>query len=159
MGKLADSGPAGDGSRGALRAFALDVTTSLWEPWAMLRTAVRTGNRQRWYRRMTALGRPVDHGPQLSLRELGAEPHYQQLFQELDVRRFFTSVRERAFTAVVAELRRTGYDTSEFEQAAQFVFAGTMNLNTGAGIQNVDSPNWGNQAAGQGNTVRQSQLL
>ncbi|MFE2100698.1 hypothetical protein [Streptomyces sp. NPDC059468] len=140
----------------AVRSFALDVCTAAVEPWAILRSAVRTAARRRWYRRMHELGRPVDHSPQVSLRELGAEPYYQQLFQELDVRRFFTSIRERAFTAVLAELRRAGYDTSEFEQAVQLLVAGNMNISTG--IQNVNSPNSGNQAVGRVNNLRQTKV-
>ena len=140
----------------ALRSFARDVCTAVVDPWAVLWTYLRTASRSRWCRRMVASGRPVDYGPRVSLRELGAEPHYQQLFQEMDVRRFFSSMRERAFSAILAELKRAGYETGEFEQAVQYIFAGTMNVNSGAGIQNVNSPNSGNQSAGQGNTSRQT---
>lgn len=141
----------------ALRWFAYDATTAFREPCAAIRSAVRTTTRQNWYQRMLALGRPVDHGPRVSLRELGADTEFQQLFQQLDVQRFFTGVRERTFSSVVAQLKQAGYDTAEFEQAAQFVNNGTMNVNAGSGIQNVNSPNWGNQSAGRRNTTAQTQ--
>ncbi|MFJ9611459.1 hypothetical protein ACIRS1_34480 [Kitasatospora sp. NPDC101176] len=72
------------------------------------RAAVRNAA---WYARMCRENRLVDHGPALSVRELGAEPAYQQLFQEMDVQRYLKCVRARIVTAVQECLREHGYRT------------------------------------------------
>jgi hypothetical protein len=100
----------------AISELPTDIIHAAAEPWARLRSAVHAWNRGRWYRRMIESGRAVDHAPELSVRELGAEPYYQQRFQEADVDRFFQSVKKRAFTAVLETLRSHGYDTSEFDR-------------------------------------------
>jgi hypothetical protein len=115
---------------------------------------------------MIHAGRPVDHGPRVSLRELGSEPIYQQLFQEVDVHRFFVSVRQRASSAVLAELARAGYATSEFERMAQTVNSqvnlfganATVGIN---GIQNIVGEGGvqhmtGQQSTGAGADMSQS---
>jgi hypothetical protein len=61
-------------------------------------------------------------------------------------------VRERAFSAVVRELDRAGYDTSEFERVSQIV---NNNLNFGSGVQNVNSTVNANQAGGHNTGVHQ----
>lgn len=136
----------------ALMYFGRDVVTSVVEPWGLLRSIQRRRARQKWYDRMKQANRPVDYAPRLSLRQLGEERRYQQLFQEMDVKRFFTAVRERAFSAVLAELARGGYDTSEFERISQIV---NNNLNLGGGVQNVNSSVHGNQAGGHNTNVSQ----
>lgn len=138
--------------RYALMYFGRDVLTSVVEPWGLLRSIQRRRSRQKWYRRMREGNRPVDYAPRLSLRQLGEERRYQQLFQEMDVKRFFTAVRERAFSAVLRELDRAGYDTSEFERVSQIV---NNNLNLGGGVQNVNSQVRGNQAGGHNINVNQ----
>lgn len=138
--------------RQALMYFGRDVLTSVVEPWGVLRSAQRRRSRQKWYSRMRASNRPVDYAPKLSLRQLGEERRYQQLFQEMDVKRFFTAVRERAFSAVVRELDRAGYDTSEFERVSQII---NNNLNLGGGVQNVNSSVRGNQVGGHNTNVSQ----
>lgn len=110
---------------------------------AALASVIRSSLRQNWYRRMLAAGFPVDYGPNVSLRELGAETNYRHRFQEVDVYRFFASVRKRVATAVLDAMRENGYDTSEFEQFVQ-----SININNG--IQNYDSLITGAQAAGSG---------
>ncbi|HEU5357116.1 MAG TPA: hypothetical protein VFU65_21780 [Actinocrinis sp.] len=137
----------------ALMYFGRDVLTSVVEPWGLLRSAQRRHSRQKWYSRMRASNRPVDYAPKLSLRQLGEERRYQQLFQEMDVKRFFTAVRERAFSAVLRELDRAGYDTSEFERVSQII---NNNLNLGGGVQNVNSSVRGNQAGGHNTNVTQT---
>lgn len=119
------------------------LVASLTEPLAALGSAYRGWSRQRWYRRMLAAGFPVDYGPNVSLRELGAETGYQQRFQEIDVYRFFTSVRKRVATVVLEALREHGFDTAEFEQFVQ-----SININNG--IQNYNSLVTAPQAAGIG---------
>lgn len=136
----------------ALMYFGRDVITSVVEPWGLLRSIQRRRSRQKWYDRMKQANRPVDYAPRLSLRQLGEERRYQQLFQEMDVKRFFTAVRERAFSAVLAELARGGYDTSEFERISQIV---NNNLNLGGGVQNVNSNVHGNQSGGHNTNVNQ----
>jgi uncharacterized membrane protein len=119
------------------------LLASLSDPLAAVASAWRSWTRQNWYRRMLAAGFPVDYGPNTSLRELGAETRYQQRFQEIDVYRFFTSVRKRVATVVLEALREHGFDTAEFEQFVQ-----SININNG--IQNYDSQVSAPQAAGAG---------
>ncbi|WP_162824345.1 hypothetical protein [Peterkaempfera bronchialis] len=80
-----------------------------------VRTAVRTARREAWYERMCRADRPVDHGPAYSVRELGAEPEFQQLFQEMDVLRFLKSIETRTLTSVRNCLREHGYRTDEYD--------------------------------------------
>ncbi|WP_405581605.1 hypothetical protein [Streptomyces sp. NBC_01190] len=147
----------------SLRAFAFDAVTSVIEPALALRSVIRAGRRAHWYQRMIVAGRPVDHGPRLSLRELGSEPVYQQLFQEVDVHRFFVSVRQRASSAVLGELRRAGYATSEFERMAQTVnsqvnlFGANATVGIG-GIQNVVAEGGVQHMTGQQSTGADSRL-
>ncbi|MFC9947139.1 hypothetical protein [Streptomyces pratensis] len=91
------------------------VTDSLSDLLAPSRTKARTARSRHWYERMCATDRPVDHGPAYSIRELAAEPRFQQLFQEMDVSRFLTSIRTRTLTAVRNSLRDAGYRTSEYD--------------------------------------------
>jgi hypothetical protein len=86
-----------------------------------VRTLVRTARREAWYRRMCQANRPVHHGPTCSVRELGAEPEYQQQFQEMDVQRFMKSIETRTLTAVREALREHGYRTDEYEMRQSFV--------------------------------------
>lgn len=164
--------PLADGTSAlfrSVRSFAYDVITSVIEPWIATRSVVRARIRANWYRRMIRAGRPVDHGPRVSLRELGSEPVYQQLFQEVDVHRFFVSVRQRASSAVLAELARAGYATSEFERMAQTVnsqvnlFGANATVGIG-GIQNIVGEGGvqhmtGQQSTGAGTDMRQSSAL
>ncbi|MFE6050947.1 hypothetical protein ACFQ6N_09340 [Kitasatospora sp. NPDC056446] len=76
------------------------------------RAEVRNARR---YVRMCRENRPVDHGPALSVRELGAEAAYQQLFQEMDVQRFVKAVRARIVSAVRDCLRDHGFRTDGAE--------------------------------------------
>jgi len=130
----------------AIIALPRDVLGSPIEPVAWVRSAFRTGYLRQWYERMLHDHRAVDHGPRFSLRELGAEPYYQQRFQEVDVDRFFSSVRKRVATVILDVLKRGGYDVSEFEQFVQ-------SINVNSGIQNFNSNVSGPQAAGQGARV------
>ncbi|MFJ2861951.1 hypothetical protein [Kitasatospora sp. NPDC087314] len=81
----------------------------------VLRRAARSrravGRNALRYARMCRENRLVEHGPTLSVRELGAEPAYQQLFQEMDVQRFLKSVRARIGSAVHDCLRDHGLRT------------------------------------------------
>lgn len=86
------------------------------------RTSAAAARSEAWYRRMCATDRVVDHGPRYSVRELAAEPHFQQLFQEMDVQRFLKSIQTRTVTAVRAALRDAGYSTGEYDARATIVF-------------------------------------
>lgn len=119
------------------------LLAALTDPPAAAVSGYRGWSRRRWHARMLAAGLPVDYGSHVSLRELGAESRYQQRFQQIDVYRFFASVRKRVATVVLAALREHGFDTSEFEQFVQ-----SININNG--IQNYDSPVNAPQAAGTG---------
>lgn len=85
------------------------------------RSAVRTARREAWYRRMCQANRPVNHGPSCSVRELGAEPEYQQQFQEMDVQRFMKSIETRTLTAVRECLREHGYRIDEYDRRQNVV--------------------------------------
>ncbi|MEU8856598.1 MULTISPECIES: hypothetical protein [Streptomyces] len=89
---------------------------------ASSRTKTRTARSTFWYDRMCKTDRPVDHGPAYSVRELAAEPHYQQLFQEMDVHRFLKSVQTRTVTAVRLSLSDAGYRTSEYDARTTVLF-------------------------------------
>ncbi|ARZ71927.1 hypothetical protein SMD11_6351 [Streptomyces albireticuli] len=94
-----------------------------------LRTAALTTRNEDWYARMCRTDRVVDHGPRYSVRELAAEPHYQQLFQEMDVDRFLTGISTRTVTAVRGCLRDAGYRTSEYDSRANVVFDNSVHVN------------------------------
>jgi hypothetical protein len=141
----------------ALRRFALDTSLLVLEPFSTVASMARSRYRENWYRRMLQARRPVDHGPAISLRQFASEPVYQQMFQELDVYRFFSSVRERAMKSVQRELIRAGYSVTEFNQMVQSVvqnnsFGGIQNNNTGGGSQTVS----GVQSTGTNTTITQS---
>lgn len=119
------------------------LLAALTDPLAAAVSGYRGWTRRRWHARMLAAGLPVDYGSHVSLRELGAESRYQQRFQQIDVYRFFSSVRKRVATVVLEALREHGFDTSEFEQFVQ-----SININNG--IQNYDSLVNAPQAAGTG---------
>lgn len=138
--------PAADAISAACSAVVrmpADLLAALTEPLIMLVSAYRSWSRRRWYRRMLEAGFPVDYGPNSSLRELSAEITYQQRFQEIDVYRFFSSVRKRVATVVLETLREHGFDTAEFEQFIQ-------SININSGIQNYNSLVTAPQAAGIG---------
>jgi hypothetical protein len=134
----------------AISELPTDITHAAAEPWAWVQSAVRARRRGKWYRSMLAARRAVDHAPRLSVRELGAEPFYQQRFQEADVDRFFRSVSRRACSAVLETLRRYGYDTSEFDRILQ------QNINNG-GTQVFGSvSNVGQFAGGAGGSANRT---
>ncbi|MFJ4596820.1 MULTISPECIES: hypothetical protein [unclassified Kitasatospora] len=91
----------------------------------VLRRAARSrravGRNALRYARMCRENRLVDHGPTLSVRELGAERAYQQLFQEMDVQRYVKCVRARIVSAVHDCLRDHGYRTDGAEQLQHVV--------------------------------------
>ncbi|MFE7757393.1 hypothetical protein [Streptomyces sp. NPDC057429] len=97
------------------------------------RTAGRIGRSRVWYEHMCATDQVVDHGPKCSVRELAAEPTFQQLFQEMDIQRFLKSIQARTLTAVRGSLRDAGYATGEYNARANIVFdhsvhvSGTVN--------------------------------
>ncbi|MCD9194411.1 hypothetical protein [Streptomyces albireticuli] len=93
------------------------------------RTAALTTRNEDWYARMCRTDRVVDHGPRYSVRELAAEPHYQQLFQEMDVDRFLTGISTRTVTAVRGCLHDAGYRTSEYDSRANVVFDNSVHVN------------------------------
>ncbi|MBB5122928.1 hypothetical protein AF335_20360 [Streptomyces eurocidicus] len=93
------------------------------------RTSALTTRNEDWYTRMCRTDRVVDHGPRYSVRELAAEPHYQQLFQEMDVARFLTGISTRTVTAVRGCLRDAGYRTSEYDSRANVVFDNSVHVN------------------------------
>ncbi|MFJ5226539.1 hypothetical protein [Streptomyces sp. NPDC088400] len=101
--------------------FAL-VSDAPGDLFAPSRTSAAAARSEAWYRRMCATDRVVDHGPRYSVRELAAEPHFQQLFQEMDVQRFLKSIQTRTVTAVRAALRDAGYSTGEYDARATIVF-------------------------------------
>ncbi len=117
------------------------------------RTAVRTARTKVWYDRMSRADRPVDHGPTCSVRELGAERTFHQLFQEMDVQRFRKSIQTRTLTALRGCLREHGYRTDEYDARQSVVINNgvqvggnvTGNVQTGAHArasyeQQVSSP-------------------
>lgn len=117
---------------------------------------VTTGSRiaagHRWYADMRRSHRPVDHGPKGSVRELGADSDFQQLFQEMDVQRFYKSIELRTLTAVRDCLRAHGYRTDEYDARQNVVINNGVQVNgnvTGnvqsgtharAGFQQVAAP-------------------
>ncbi|MFJ6695956.1 hypothetical protein ACIQM4_07770 [Streptomyces sp. NPDC091272] len=54
-------------------------------------------------------------GPDLSVRELGAAPHFS-LFQDMDVSRYLKSMQDRVAGGVKEALHAAGWQTGEFEQ-------------------------------------------
>ncbi|MCX4744439.1 hypothetical protein OG455_02715 [Kitasatospora sp. NBC_01287] len=91
------------------------VSRALPDLFTAVRSAVRSTRRRVWYRRMCAANRAVDHGPTRSVRELGAESGYHQLFQEMDVQRFLKSITSRTMSAVADCLKEHGYRVDEYE--------------------------------------------
>ncbi|GAA2916511.1 hypothetical protein GCM10020221_10540 [Streptomyces thioluteus] len=77
-------------------------------------------------------GYAVNHAPTISVRELGAETRFQNVFQEFDVDRFLSTLWVRAQTAVHTELKARGYDVSEFEQQAQNIVNNMVHITGGA---------------------------
>ncbi|MFJ3701518.1 MULTISPECIES: hypothetical protein [unclassified Streptomyces] len=96
---------------------------------AASRTKTLTARSRYWYDRMRKTDRPVDHGPAYSVRELAAEPHFQQLFQEMDVHRFLKSIQTRTVTAVRLSLRDAGYRTSEYDARTTVLFDRSVHVN------------------------------
>ncbi|MFI8186740.1 hypothetical protein ACIF70_40610 [Actinacidiphila glaucinigra] len=99
----------------ALRSSLVLVYSAASEPYVSVRTIIRAKRARKWYERMCETNRLVDHGPQRSVREIGAELEYQQLFQEMDVQRFLKIITTRTLTAVRECLRDHGYRTDEYE--------------------------------------------
>ncbi|MFJ8430819.1 hypothetical protein ACIQ9P_05920 [Kitasatospora sp. NPDC094019] len=117
----------------------------LGQIWQSRRRAARLARR---YRHLTRAGYAVDYAPRSSVRELGAGATYQNIFQEHDVQRFLSTVTERVFSAVGAELRARGYDSAAFEEQSQSI----TNINNG-GVQVVGSTVHGPVAGGAGAKV------
>lgn len=113
--------------------------------WQSRRRAARLARR---YRHLTRAGYAVDYAPRSSVRELGAGATYQNIFQEHDVQRFLSTVTERVFSAVGAELKARGYDSAAFEEQSQSI----TNINNG-GVQVVGSTVHGPVAGGAGAKV------
>ncbi|MFD4904289.1 hypothetical protein [Kitasatospora purpeofusca] len=113
--------------------------------WQSRRRAARLARR---YRHLTRAGYAVDYAPRSSVRELGAGAAYQNIFQEHDVQRFLSTVTERVFSAVGAELKARGYDSAAFEEQSQSI----TNINNG-GVQVVGSTVHGPVAGGAGARV------
>ncbi|MFB8200231.1 hypothetical protein [Kitasatospora purpeofusca] len=113
--------------------------------WQSRRRAARLARR---YRHLTRAGYAVDYAPRSSVRELGAGATYQNIFQEHDVQRFLSTVTERVFSAVGAELKARGYDSAAFEEQSQSI----TNINNG-GVQVVGSTVHGPVAGGAGARV------
>ncbi|WP_329231411.1 hypothetical protein OG488_21145 [Streptomyces sp. NBC_01460] len=93
------------------------------------RTKTLTARSKQWYERMCRTDRPVDHGPAYSIREIAAEPRFQQLFQEMDVRRFLKSIQTRTVTAVRNSLSDAGYRTSEYDARTTVLFDRSVHVN------------------------------
>ena len=125
--------PVADGAAALFEAVCelpADILHAATEPLAWIRSSARSWTRGRWYRGMIGARRAVDHAPRLSVRELGAQPVYQQRFQEADVNRFYHSVARRSCTAALETLRNHGYDTSEVDRILQNINNGTQNFGT-----------------------------
>ncbi|MFE9725437.1 hypothetical protein ACFYQ5_18010 [Streptomyces sp. NPDC005794] len=118
-----------DLARAAFASVFSLVGDSLSDLTAPSRTKTRTARASYWYARMRATNRPVDHGPAYSVRELAAEPHFQQLFQEMDVQRFLKSIRTRTVTAVRNSLRDAGYGTGEYDARTTVLFDRSVHVN------------------------------
>ncbi|MFJ4096706.1 hypothetical protein ACIPYS_34510 [Kitasatospora sp. NPDC089913] len=112
------------------------------------RSRGRAARLARRYRHLTRAGYAVDYAPRSSVRELGAGATYQNIFQEHDVQRFLSTVTERVFSAVGAELKARGYDSAAFEEQSQSI----TNINNG-GVQVVGSTVHGPVAGGAGARV------
>ncbi|MEF3114036.1 hypothetical protein [Streptomyces chrestomyceticus] len=95
--------------------------------WASAARAMRNRGR---YRRLVRDGYAVNHAPAISVRELGAEEKFQNVFQEADVQRFLSTVWVRTQTAVLTLLKERGYDVSAFEQQAQNIVNNNINNGT-----------------------------
>ncbi|MGW0786038.1 hypothetical protein [Streptomyces sp. NPDC002913] len=124
-----DAGDWADLVRAATASMFSVVADAPNDLTAPSRTVTRTAQSRIWYDRMCKTDRPVDHGPAYSIRELAAEPHFQQLFQEMDVRRFLKSVQTRTVTAVRNSLSDAGYSTSEFDARTTVLFDRSVHVN------------------------------
>ncbi|RAG87456.1 hypothetical protein DN069_01060 [Streptacidiphilus pinicola] len=142
----------------ALRPDGLDLLRCLWqasthlgrdladntlEVWSALGSALRGRWKERWRDRMLAHDRKVDQSPRVSVRELGADSHYEVLFQHLDAKRVWSAVAERTQAALLFVLKQHGYSTEQFEAVVQ-------NIHINNGVQNYNSTVSGAQAAGRG---------
>jgi hypothetical protein len=158
---LAPVGPLRDAAAacaGAVTHVVSDVYGVLLETFVWLNSVLRARQRRRWHRQMAEGGFAVDYSPRTGLRELVEGSGYAHPFQQMDVQRFFTAVRERAFSAVGAELEQAGYDTSDFEKMVRVV-NNSLNVNFG-GVQNVNARVTGNQAgAGHGSVDQKADLF
>ncbi|WP_234443546.1 hypothetical protein [Streptomyces sp. NRRL B-24484] len=94
-----------------------------------LRSSWRRAGTEAWYRWMCHENRLVDHAPACSVRELGAESEYQQLFQEMDVQRFLKSISTRTLTAVHGALREHGYLTDQYDSLRTVVINNGVQVN------------------------------
>ncbi|MEV5595988.1 hypothetical protein [Streptomyces sp. NPDC052496] len=115
--------------------------------WASAARAMRNRGR---YRRLVRDGYAVNHAPAISVRELGAEEHFQNVFQESDVQRYLSTVWVRTQTAVLTALKDRGYDVSAFEQQAQNI----VNNNINNGMQINGGTQHGPIAGGPGARAR-----
>ncbi|MEV0193778.1 hypothetical protein AB0I39_35325 [Kitasatospora purpeofusca] len=123
-------------------AIAVGQVRQVWQ------SRGRAARLARRYRHLTRAGYAVDYAPRSSVRELGAGATYQNIFQEHDVQRFLSTVTERVFSAVGAELKARGYDSAAFEEQSQSI----TNINNG-GVQVVGSTVHGPVAGGAGARV------
>ncbi|MFD0774292.1 hypothetical protein ACFQZ2_10180 [Streptomonospora algeriensis] len=89
----------------------------------------------------------IDYAPRTSIRELAADPHYQQLFQRHDVQRVTGAVTKRCLTSLARVLKDKGYDTSDLEGLVQNINVGLQNFGT-ANVNGIVS-------AGSDNTISQ----
>lgn len=105
----------------ALTNLGRDFTGYASEPFGVLRSLFRGWKNQLDYQAMLQAGRPVQHAPRTSVRELGAAPSYEHVLQSLDVERLFDAMAQRALTALVAELKLAGYETDQLERAGRNV--------------------------------------
>ncbi|GAA3759531.1 hypothetical protein GCM10022402_41840 [Salinactinospora qingdaonensis] len=143
-------------TKAALANIGSDIPSSVSEFVEWWRSQSRTKKNKDNYETDIEAGEiAIDHGPRLSIRELGSESRYEQLFQSHDVRRFNSAVKERVLKALIPVLKEADYETSDLEGVVQHinqgfqyfggshVFSGPMAAGEGAGAIQVPKPKLG----------------
>ncbi|MBJ3812641.1 hypothetical protein JGB26_37170 [Streptomyces flavofungini] len=115
----------------AAASMGRDMGAALGQVVSTSRSVARAARARRHYRRLVRGGYAIGHAPRVSVRELGAAEQFQNPFQFDDVARFISTLTLRVHTAIHAELKVRGYDTSALETQAQNI---VNNINQGVQI-------------------------
>ncbi|MFJ6212465.1 hypothetical protein ACIQGZ_03905 [Streptomyces sp. NPDC092296] len=125
------------------RRLGVEVTGAIAQVGTAFSSVRRAARIRRRYRQVA--GRyAVDRSPRISVRELAAAQGYQNVFQKNDVDRFFGTVSQRVFSAVLGELEGRGYSTAAFRSQTEYII---NNINHG-GVQVTGGTVHGHVAGG-----------